>query len=89
MTDQVKGNCQSDIRESDDSVQNSDCLEKGVDHDTIDPESNEKVLAFSSGCESASGAREVVLENGDVCTTPKSLLQEVLIVLDVLGPWCK
>ena len=25
----------------------------------------------------------------DVCATPKALLHEVLVVLDVLGPWCK
>lgn len=25
----------------------------------------------------------------DVCSTPKALLREVLVVLDILGPWCK
>ena len=25
----------------------------------------------------------------DVCATPKALLREVLVVLDILGPWCK
>ena len=28
-------------------------------------------------------------EEEEVCSTPRALLQEVLIVLDVLGPWCK
>ena len=29
------------------------------------------------------------VEHEDVCATPTALLREVLIVLDVLGPWCK
>lgn len=47
-----------------------------------------KNLESTEACNDVN-ADKAETQTEDVCSTPKALLREVLVVLDILGPWCK